>query len=242
VSVPVFDAHVHIERGLDAYDLDVAGKNIIFNDVASYRSSRDRCLGAGDTASLILDFGADAEYVRDEVASGRVAAVKIHSRIQGIGAAEWPKVADALTRIPARVPTIVDGFYFGRDLEHQPSLSALVDLLTAFPERSFVVAHSGGYKILEYFFHLREFSNVYYELALSLQYLEDSSAFTDLRKLIRHTDKSKIIFGSDYPYGSPARQCLTLREVCSELEIPEADVDRMLYRNAAALFRRDLPA
>ncbi len=238
----VFDAHVHVDRGLDGYDLSVEGKNLIFNDVESYRASGARYKTAADCVSLILDFGAEESFVRGEVAAGRVAAVKIHSRIQKIGPMEWPRVARALAVIPPEIPAIVDGFYFGCDLAHQPSLAAVIDLLAAFPQRRFIVAHSGGYRILEYFFHLREFTNVYYELALSLQYLEDSSAFADLRKLIRHTDKAKILFGSDYPFGSPARQRAILGEICTDLGISSDDSDRILYRNAAELFGKDRPA
>ena len=41
-STVVFDAHVHVDKGLDGYDLEVSGKNLIFNDVDSYRRSCER--------------------------------------------------------------------------------------------------------------------------------------------------------------------------------------------------------
>jgi len=239
-STVVFDAHVHVDKGLDGYDLEVSGKNLIFNDVDSYRRSCERYRTASDAVSLILDLGPDRDFVLGEARAGRIDAVKIHSRIQRIGASEWPTVARVLAEVPPDIPAIVDGFYFGGDMEHQPSLAALIDLLAAFPQRRFVVAHSGGYRILEYFFHLRPFANVYYELALSLQYLEDSSASADVRKLVRHTDTAKILFGSDYPFGSPARQRDILAGVCAEVGLSDGEAERLFYRNAAELFKKDV--
>lgn len=235
----IFDAHVHIERGLDGYDLDVAGKNVIFNRVEEYRCDGRGNLGPRDSATLILDIGEERAFVREEADAGRISAVKIHSRIQKIGHAKWPQISAALSLLPPHLAVVVDAFYFGADLEHQPSLPALVSLLQEFPERRFVVAHSGGYRMLEYFFHLREFTNVYYELALSLQYLQDSSVFPDLKKLVRYTDKSRILFGSDYPYGSPAGQLAVLVEVLAALDVSHEDRDRILYRNAASLFAKE---
>ncbi|HTU68862.1 MAG TPA: amidohydrolase family protein [Candidatus Baltobacteraceae bacterium] len=231
----IFDAHVHVHQGLAAYDLEVTGKNIIFNDVASYREHHARYRSEGTTVSLVLDLGREADFVRSEAEAGGLAALKIHSRLQKITATGWDAVITRLRPMPPNLPVIVDAFYYGSNLDCQPSLNGIISLLSTFPERRFVVAHSGGHRILEYFFHLREFRNCWYELALSLQYLEDSSALLDLKKLIKFTDKSRILFGSDFPFASPRRQYKILLEIGKALALTSEDMDRILYANAAEL-------
>jgi len=235
---PLFDAHVHVERGLDGYGLATAGKNVIFNEVASYRAHAGARRAAGDRVTLVLDLGADREFVAGEARAGRVDALKVHSRIQRLAERDWEAVYARIGELPAELPIVVDAFYFGKELAFQPRLPAIAELLARFPERRVVVAHSGGYRVLEYFFHLREFENCYYELALSLQYLEDSSAMLDLKKLVRFTDRSRIVWGSDYPFGSPVRQLEIFLELCRGLRVGEDELHRMLFANANALFAR----
>jgi hypothetical protein len=232
----IFDSHVHVEKGLAGYDLQVARKNVIFNTLQSYRSFGEAARSSSDAITLVLDIGPEFEFVRREAQSGRISALKIHSRIQKLVDSDWETVERRLEMLPADLPVVVDAFYHGRELQFQPSLPNIIRLLSNFEKRRFVIAHSGGYRMLEYFFHLREFGNCFYELALTLQYFEDSSLLQDLRKLIRFTDKERILFGSDFPFASPKRQCTTLLEICAALEMPREDVDKILYANAAGLF------
>lgn len=237
----IVDAHVHLERGLDGYDLHDARKNIIFNRISEYRRYGSQ-VEPHDATSLILDFRAELAFVVSESFSGRIQGLKIHSRLQRIDRAGYDEVADALTRVNDRLPIIVDAFYYGRDLACQPSLEGIVQLLERFPDRQFVIAHAGGYRLLEYFFHLREFDQVWFELSHSLQYLRDSSLFVDLQKMVRFTNKGRIVFGSDYPHASPRGQLDTLLEMCSALGVSPSDQERMISANAAELFHIDTDA
>ena len=232
----IFDAHVHVEQGLDNYDLAIHGKNVIFNYVQSYRALHEAYRRDSDSVTLIVDLGDDFEFVRGEIEAGRIHALKVHSRVSQIAEKDWNEVAQRLERVPEHVPVIVDAFYYGKELDYQPSLPGIINLLSRFPSRKFVVAHSGGYRIIEYFYHLREFKNCFYELALTIQFLEDSSLIADLKKLIKFTDKSRVLYGSDYPFASPALQCAKFLEICTELGLKDDDIDRMLFANAAELF------
>lgn len=232
----VFDAHVHVDRGLDDYDLPKARKNIIFNEVSTYREAADSARTRGDRITLIVDTSDAFSFVQAEAQAGRIDALKIHSRISKLSERDWPLMLARLEALPAHLPVVIDAFYFGADLEHQPSIAGIVLLLSRLPERRFVIAHSGGYRLLEYFFHLREFTNVHYELSLSLQYLNDSSVAADLRKLVRHTDKRRIVFGSDYPFASPRHQLSILRSICDSLDISSTEFEDIVYGNALRLF------
>ena len=185
----LFDCHVHVEKGLDKYDLEPDYKNIIFNTIESYSTHFEQYVSEKHFFSLIYDFKGQIDFVLEQIEQKKVQALKIHSRFQEISDDEHHTLINHLGETKVNLPIIYDAFYFGKGYQYQPNLFRLIDMLEAFPDRKFIVAHSGGYEIIKYFFHLREFSNVYYDLSLSLQYLHDSSQFADLKKLIRYTDK-----------------------------------------------------
>jgi hypothetical protein len=235
----IFDAHCHLGGGSAEYDLAVIGKNLIFNDVPAYRQFANSGVRREvDAISLVLSMDEDYGFVRDAASRGDIDAIKIHSRVQRLDKDSWKRIPRALEGIPPALPIIIDTFYYGRDLRYQPRLEAIIDLLEQFPDRKFVIAHCGGYRILQYFFHLREFENCVYDLSFALQYMADSSLGSDLRKLISFTDKSKLLFGSDFPFASPSLQYRVLSEIFADLNFSESDGRAVLGANALRLFRK----
>ncbi len=232
----IFDCHVHVENGLQGYDLPrTTRRNIIFNYTDHYRKLRDR-VTPDDVISLILPLNSEHAFVKAEADAGRIAGLKIHSRIQQITSERHRDLHQALRAMPEHLPIIYDAFYFGPRLEHQPSLEGVISLAENFPERRFVIAHAGGYEVLKYFLHLRPLSNIWYDLSLSLQYLEDTSHRADLVKLVRYTDKSRIMYGSDYHYASPFQQAKVLGRICDEAGVSADDQKRIFFENAADLW------
>lgn len=129
------------------------------------------------------------------------------------------------------IPIIYDAFYYGDEIQFQPNLKELVNLVKAFPNRRFIIAHAGGYEILKYYFHLRTLTNVGYDLSLSLQYLEDSSCRQDLKKLIKFTSKEKLFFGTDYPFASPSNQVQILNQIFYELGLTDKEKEGIFNNN-----------
>jgi predicted TIM-barrel fold metal-dependent hydrolase len=233
-SRKIFDAHVHAARGSRGYDLEVCGRNRIFNTVESYRKRRPS--PPSDSVSLVFDYRDNLDYVLGEVRSGAARALKIHSRLQRIKESDYPALIESLDKAPAAAPVIVDAFYYGSDLDVQPSLRGIIELLKAFPKRHFIIAHCGGYRIPEYFYHLREFENFSYELSFALQYFTDSSLEADLKKLIKHTDRRRILFGSDFPFASPRLQFERLESLFAQLGLPASELDWVCRANAVRRF------
>lgn len=229
-----FDCHTHIENGLEAYDLSVSKRNIIFNSIESYKK-HSASVPEGDAVSLILDTD-QFDFVASQIRSGRIQALKIHSRIQKIRQDDYQRFHAKLKLVPADFPVIIDCFYYGNEMDYQPNLKEIVSLINSFPRLRVVIAHAGGYELLKYFFHLRELSNVWYDLSFSLQYLHDSSVFTDLKKLVRYTDRSRVMFGSDYHYTSPRLQHEILTGLLKELDFSEEQVQKIFFHNAENLF------
>jgi predicted TIM-barrel fold metal-dependent hydrolase len=232
----IFDCHTHIENGLGAYDLDGVGRrNIIFNSLDSYTANRPE-VSSTDTISLIFDCFNNLNRVMKEINENKINALKIHSRIQQISEKDYPAITEHLKQVPDSIPVIVDAFYYGDDMEHLPSLPYIIKWAKLFPERKFIVAHCGGYEITKYFFHLRSLPNIYYDLSFSLQYLSDSSLYVDMIKLIKYTDKKKIMYGSDYHWASPKLQYTILTGIFDKLSLPEKEREMILNYNAEDIF------
>lgn len=225
----VFDCHLHIDNGLTNYNIEINNANIIFNYVEQYISQKDYF--PDFYKSLIFDFRNNYDFVFSEIMSERIHAIKIHSRIQHIQTNEYPEILKAIKKIGINIPIIYDAFYFGSDIDFQPSLPGLLYLAKELPNTKFIVAHAGGYKILEYFFHLRELKNIAFDLSLSLQYLSDSSAKFDLIKLIKFTSIEKIFFGSDFPFADPKYQFSILFETLINLGVSSRDIEDVFSTN-----------
>lgn len=225
----VFDCHLHLEKDNEARKLAAKEGNIIFNSMEKYQQFSDHY--SDYYQSLIFDWEKNLDFYRTLIDSGKIVCLKIHSRIQKIDTSQYPILINTLSKLERNIPIIYDAFYYGAELAYQPSLSGLIEMVKAFPDRKFVVAHAGGYEILKYFFHLKEYVNVGFDLSFSLQYLMDSSCSADLVKLIRYTDKRRIFFGSDSPHASLTKQVVVLEKILRELALNQEEIDGIFKYN-----------
>lgn len=234
----IFDAHVHVEKGMNNYDMDNIEKNLICNEM-NLLPLYMQALNKNDTLSLIFDFRNDENIlqIKNLIRNQQISALKIHSRIQKIGIQDYPLLISKLNEINSNTPVILDAWYYGHDYKHLPSLEKNISIITECPDKKFIIAHAGGYELLKYFFHLRDLDNVFYDLSLSLQYFHDSSILVDLKKIIKWTPHEKLFFGSDYPWGSPAFQYSILFSILKELGFSSSSMEDVLYNNAVNLYR-----
>lgn len=232
----VFDCHFHIEKGLANYDIAVNGKNVIFNSFESYHQHKT-LLKEEDSLSLIFDYRNNLAEFKQLHDAGKIDGLKIHHRIQKIKIADQAELLHHLKELNPQVPIIIDAFYFGDDLECQPSLAAILAVAKQHPAIPVIVAHSGGIETLRYFYHLKVLDNIYFDLSLSLAYLRETSVYPDLKNLLRHGNTSRIMFGTDYPFISAAQQLEVFHEMATDLNKTEEEKDKMLYQNAVRLFK-----
>lgn len=225
----LFDCHLHVHKGLEAYHLELANANVIYNDVNAFKEDENRY--EQYVKSLIFDYKNHYDYVAEQVHSKKVVALKIHSRIQRITSGDYEEINGFLQKLNSNVPIIYDAFYYGSEMSFQPSLEGLIYLAKQYPGRPFVVAHSGGYKVLEYFFHLRDLKNIGFDLSFSLQYLKDSSAESDLMKLLKFTPAEKLFFGSDFPLADPVIQKETLLDLLTKLNFTSTQIEGIFTSN-----------
>jgi predicted TIM-barrel fold metal-dependent hydrolase len=232
----LFDAHFHIDRGAEGYILQPEGRNWIFNRIDQYKEWTDK-VPAGDTQTLIFDFQKQQDWVVAEAASGRLQGLKIHSRLLGIQDHDYPDLFDAYSRVALlKLPTVIDAFYIGHELDIQPNLQRIAEMVSLFPDNTFIIAHSGGIRVMDYFLHLKNCPNVVFELSLSLSYLKHSSVYADFGVLLRFGDRNRIIFGTDFPYVDAQDQLKVFLKMADDLNMNETDREKILYTNAKELF------
>jgi len=232
----IFDAHYHIDRGAEGYNLQAQNKNWIFNSTDQYTAWTAKVPDT-DAQTLIFDFIKQQEYVVTEAASGRVDGLKIHSRLLKIQDHDYADLFDAYSRVSGlNLPTVIDAFYIGGEMEFQPNLNRIAEIVKLFPDNTFIIAHSGGIKVLEYFLQLKNRPNVVFELSLSLSYLKYASVYRDFSVLLRYADRKRIIFGTDFPYVDANDQLQVFLQLAADLKMSEEDKDKILYENACGLF------
>lgn len=225
----IFDSHLHVEQGLGDYDIPLDGGNIIFNSFEAYTTYKEAYSNFFHT--LIFSDQKGPEFYNNLFKKNEIVALKIHSRLQSIKKEDYPKLADALQKVDERVPLIYDAFYFGSELSVQPCLEGFINLVKAFPKRKFIVAHAGGYEVLKYFFHLKKYQQVGFDLSLSLQYLEDTSCRIDLIKMIKFIPHKRLFFGTDFPEASPKKQLDIMLKIAHGLQLPEKKLNGILREN-----------
>ncbi len=241
----VFDSHVHIETGivkpvtigLNGYDLEVYARNFIcnfpelLNDYVEYKTDRD-------TLCYIFNFRDDSEIknINSHIKSNKIQGLKIHSRIQKIKRDEYDIISKKLKLIDEGIPVILDAWYYGSELKHNPDIEGLIQIAKSDPERQFIIAHAGGYRIIEYFYHTREVENISFDISLTTQYLQDSSLFMDLKKFIKWIGSDRILFGSDYPYASPKLQFDLISDILSGTGKTLDDKEKIFFENGRRIY------
>lgn len=232
----IFDAHYHLDKGEENYNIEADRRNYIFNYIEQYRLHSSN-IDQKHPRSLLFDFSDEFNFVKQEVKSGRIQGLKIHSRLQKLHDEDYEKLFDAYSEVSDhKLPTILDAFYFGDDLSVQPNLNRIAQMVKLFPDNTFIIAHSGGIRVLEYFLHLKNLPNVVFELSLSLSYLKYASVHRDFSVLLRFGDRNRIIFGTDFPYVDAGDQLNVFLYLAHELGIREADMDKILFANAERVF------
>jgi predicted TIM-barrel fold metal-dependent hydrolase len=235
----LFDCHFHITDGEQHYGIQPDARNVIFNYISEYEQKKEE-LKQSDCISLIFEFRNALDFVEKEVNTGRVVALKIHSRIQQLEETDYPLIFDCYEERFARkqIPVIFDAFYFGADFRYQPNLQRMAEFARRFKETKVIIAHSGGFRALEYFLHLKELPNIHFDLSFSLAYLSYASVYQDFKNLLRFASPEKLLFGTDFPFVSAKVQLERILEIFSELNMPEEKQQKILFQNSYDLFFR----
>lgn len=232
----LFDCHYHLPTEDVEYGIYTDGRNVIFNYIEEYKVRKSE-LKETDFSSLIFDFKKEFDFIKSEVETGRISALKVHSRVQELSNEDYPSLFTHYEGLETnKIPVIFDAFYFGADLQFQPNLSRIAEFAQLFKDTKVVVAHCGGIKVLEYFLHLKELPNVYFDLSFSLAYLSKTSIYQDFKNLLQYASADKLMFGTDFPFISAANQLEHFWEIANSVKLTDEKLRKILYQNGFDLF------
>lgn len=145
--------------------------------------------------------------------------LKIHPRWQRVTIND-PKVREALEWAAERSLTVLfDLFPFGDNLD-EPALQPLAyhRLAQEMPALKMILAHAGGYRVMETFLVAKSNSNVYLDISFTPVYFKGSSVFNDLAFVCRRIPPGRILYGSDFPHVRSADSLQAARALAIELE------------------------
>jgi predicted TIM-barrel fold metal-dependent hydrolase len=127
--------------------------------------------------------------------------LKIHPRVQRIRVTDGI-VREVLSWASERALTVLfDVFPYGPDMA-DPGLHPLAyhTLAQEMPDLTMVLAHAGGYKVLEAFLVAKTNPRVHLDVSFTPVYFKESSAAGDIPFICRRLPEGRVLYGSDFPH------------------------------------------
>jgi len=254
----IVDAHVHIfeagmggplnlpssaedlVRAMDGSDIDMAVV-LPLPGVAGNHFVQQQCAKFPDrlVALYTPDF-ADGEWTVNEMNAFFEEycprGLKIHPRLQQV-TIDHPKVKEALAWASDRdLPVVFDAFPYGDDLCN-PAIHPAAYTATANAPGSprMILAHAGGYKVLEAFLAAKACRNIYLDVSFTPVYFRGASVADDLAFVCSRLPVGRVLYGSDFPYVPVGEHREAVRQLLHAL--PKDASDSLWGGAAASLFR-----
>jgi predicted TIM-barrel fold metal-dependent hydrolase len=171
-------------------------------------------------------------FVRDH----RTVGLKIHPRLQGVTVAD-SVVKDVLAWACANsMPVVFDVFPWGPELDDDRIHPlAYHGIARELPDLKLVLAHSGGYKVLEAFLVAKSNPNIFLDVSFTFAYFRGASAAADLAFVCGRLPVGRVIYGSDFPHVHLGEYLRTVREQTAGLV--ETNARALFGESACSLFR-----
>ena len=161
--------------------------------------------------------------------------LKIHPRVQHVTASD-SIVRETLSWAETRcLPVIFDVFPFGAELDIlalQPL--AYHPIAQNCRQLKIVLAHAGGYRLMEAFMVAKSNPNVYLDISFTPLYFQGSSLLNDCGFLCRRLPPGRVLYGSDFPHTQMGDSLTLARQLLAETS--ESVVGEVLGGAAARLF------
>lgn len=145
--------------------------------------------------------------------------LKIHPRVQHVTVAD-PVVRDVLAWASEhRVPVVIDVFPWGPSVDDSRIHPfAYHQIARDLPELKLILAHAGGYKVLEAFLVAKANPNVILDLSFTFTYFRGASVAADLAFVMSRLPAAQTMYGSDFPDVPFAEYLQVVREHAAQLD------------------------
>jgi uncharacterized protein len=161
--------------------------------------------------------------------------LKIHPRLQNVRVTD-AVVIDVLNWANQRsLPVLFDVFPYGQTLDdaglHPMAYHAIAQRI---PSLRMILAHAGGYRLLEAFMVAKSNPNIYLDLSFTPVYFKGSSLLGDCGFVCQRLPPGRVLYGSDFPQFRLAECLECAREFSADLD---SSVKTQFFGDsAAALF------
>ncbi|ORU01431.1 hypothetical protein D081_0250 [Anaerovibrio sp. JC8] len=149
--------------------------------------------------------------------------IKIHSRLFRINFSQLEWYFEEVKRYNPRV-VVVDDFVYGNDVEEELNITLACGLAEKLPDSKIILAHSGGAMLLNHVMRTKVYSNIFYDLSLTINYMAGSSIDMDIQWMIRFMH-SRTMLGSDYPDFTNEKAYQRLKELTSNKDFGKIVID-----------------
>jgi len=140
-----------------------------------------------------------AEILEKDVKKYNLKGLKLHPRLQDFDLRDSRLIPVFQKCADLKIPVIIDAFP-GINLSNNESIPLLIGrIASTVPEVNIIIAHAGGYKILDALFVAKSYKNIYLDISYILFYFQGSSIKNDLKFVIKKIGANRCIYGSDHP-------------------------------------------
>ncbi|MBU0679619.1 MAG: amidohydrolase family protein [Verrucomicrobia bacterium] len=171
----------------------------------------------GFASVLPLESGAVRDYEHAVLNLG-MKGLKLHPRRQTFGLEDMEQLVPLMEKAAElRTPVLFDAFPCGKDLFGCHELELISGLAERVPEVNIIMAHAGGYRVVEGCLVAKAHRNISIDLSFTPYYFKGSSVIQDLIYSIRKIGPDRVIHGSDYPevsFSSGYEMTMELLDQC----------------------------
>lgn len=182
-----------------------------------------------------LATGAVQDY-EDAIRNLGLKGLKLHPRLQGFGLDDIDKIVPLVEKAAELLtPVLLDAFPAGRGFFECRELELISGLAERVPEAKIIMAHAGGYRVIEGCLVAKAYRNVFVDLSFTPHYFRGSSIVQDLAYLITKVGPDRVIHGSDYPEVSLKHGYDMTLELLGQCGCDDSEVSAVVGGNMLSL-------
>lgn len=211
--------------------LPISTHFVTFSDIKS-ASEKDRGIIPFTGIDHTKEYDFESTLAKDVTSGAR--GLKLHPTIQRISLTD-KRTFDAVEAFaPHKLPVLfhcgISSYYLGKERSKEnPQYGAIgyaKELVEAFPNVSFIAGHAGLFEVDDVMAVLGDHKNVWVDTSFQPPEI--------IRKLIKTFGPEKVLYGSDWPFGSRLTSIKSVKQACKgdkELE------RKIFFENAAELMK-----
>ncbi|QUI70396.1 amidohydrolase family protein [Pseudoalteromonas sp. M8] len=163
--------------------------------------------------------------------------LKLHPRLQKYSPDDERVITLCRYSGELNAPVLLDAFPDGTALMQGFDPLAFARLAKACPDTSFIWAHMGGHKVIDFMMLAKRLPNVFMDCSYSLLYYRGSSVVDDLMYAMKSMRYDRIFYGSDYPDRSLSDSLTQSLEQFKKYNVQGEALEKILVQNFEDLIR-----